>query len=229
MDDRLTQFPLQDPASGPVATTVPHEDLYDDGREVVEFPLTNTGFPCEPVVVRRATHLENVADCSRGKASVLNDGLDGGVHVAHTLRPKMVSAFLSTSRSRVTRSNSASSCFTRSSSFEATGPACSSCRAFHLYRRVDAESFGHAGRRVPIKDHLDRLAAQLVCERSSSRDRRWRALFSRHRRTPLAMTIFSSWAVRQIVSTSHCRAGGCSQVADQVRLTVTLLSPKSDG
>lgn len=68
------------------------------------------------------SHGERVADVSQGEAGIVGDRLDRRIHVVHTCRPKMANAFFKMSRSRSTRSNSASNCRTCSSSVPATGP-----------------------------------------------------------------------------------------------------------
>ena len=121
-DDFLVGQFVRDPSSS-VAAFVPHEDGHDSRDQLGVFPLTRSGLGRVPGVVCRPIDAEHFADRRYRLASLAGNRFDGGVNVGQTCRPKMANAFFRMSRSRSTRSNSASSWRTRSSRRSATGPA----------------------------------------------------------------------------------------------------------
>jgi hypothetical protein len=69
------------------------ENLHDCRCEFFEFVFPRTRLAVEPVVVGRATQVEDFADDSRGDGGVASDRFESRVEITHSLRPKMANAF----------------------------------------------------------------------------------------------------------------------------------------
>src|SRR6185312_16300401 len=130
---------LGDPP-GAVAALVTPEDGPDRFSERGGFLLARRRLATEPGVVGGATNVECLTHRGdRVDFRRAGNRLDRRIHLGHSLRPKMANAFFKMSRSRFTRSSSASSSRTRSSSVAATGPLWRSCCCFQRYRSVGPE------------------------------------------------------------------------------------------